>query len=282
MQEKRMELPLTRVRWLQEMGIAPAMLRAHIKQPTSAQPEHKKTAPLPSLSERLAAESKTAKTQLTTPVQPRPMPTPASVEPATDLVPAARAIKAEDYPSWCQAVQSCEGCARSGSRVQVFTGVGVSQQPEWFVLGSAPTRQDEAAAQAWQSAAGQLLYAQLQAIGLTTEQQIYCSYALKCYAPAPTPSADEINACRGVFLQELAFVQPKRLLLLGQSAVEMVFGAQAKLSELRGTVQQWQPAEGEALPVVIGADPASLLLRPQQKAQAWLDLLLMRSLMEQS
>lgn len=271
MQKKRLDLPLTKIRWLQEMGIAPAMLRAHMQDTAAAPPPARSAPTLPRLSEQLeSVREQPAK-------QPAPAARPVAVAP--DPV-APISIEAADFPGWCEAVQNCQSCARSQNRVRVFTGVGQSQQPEWFVLGSAPTRQDEAAGQAWQSAAGQLLRAQLQAIGLDPEQQVYCSYALKCYAPAASPAAQEVAACQQVFLQELGFVQPRRLLVLGQSAVKMLFGAEARLKDLRGTVQQWQPATGGAsLPVVVGFDPASLLLRPQQKAQAWQDLLLMRSLM---
>lgn len=282
MSRQRLNLPLTRVRWLQEMGIAPAMLRAHMEPgPEIRQPAAR--APLPRLSEQLQAARTEAPVEQKSPVAPpaaaQAKPTPAAPpEPA----PAPVQVQATDFSSWCTAVQDCQGCDRSQSRAQVFTGIGMHEQPEWFVLGGAPTRQDEAAAQAWQSAAGRLLLAQLQAIGLSLEQHVYCSYALKCYAPEPTPSAESVAACQGVFYQELAFVRPKRLLLLGQSAVSMVFGAQARLNALRGAVQQWQPETGPALPVVVGFDPAALLLRPQQKAQAWQDLLLMQSLMNES
>lgn len=268
MQKKRLDLSLTKIRWLQEMGIAPAMLRAHMQEPSAPPRPVRSSSVLPRLSEQLEpVPDKPAE-------RPEPPVEPMTIEPTS--------IEAESFAGWCEAVQHCQSCARSQSRVRVFTGVGQSQQPEWFVLGSAPTRQDEAAGQAWQSAAGQLLMAQLQAIGLDPDQQVYCSYALKCYAPATTPDAQEIEACKQVFLQELGFVQPRRLLVLGQSAVEMLFGSEARLNDLRGTVQQWQPADEASLPVVVAFDPASLLLRPQQKAQAWQDLLLMRTLMSQS
>lgn len=185
----------------------------------------------------------------------------------------------DKFIQWQKQVQNCSACARSQTRASVLLGVGASTQPEWFVLAGAPTRQDEAAGKAWQSSAGRLLEAQLRSIGLDPDTQVYRSYALKCRSDHSSASADSIAACQQVFLQELSWVQPKRLLLLGPEAVQMVFGPQANLAQLRGQLQQWQPKDGHSLPVVVSADPASLLLRPQQKAQAWQDLLLMRQLM---
>lgn len=302
-EQPALTLPLARLRWLQEMGIMPAMLRQYTRQ-TGGKKVQKAVAGKQtwgqgdSVGQKVLHRPKESGAgrvlfkQMLKHFDDAPAPQAeggAQREPTSgDRPEPLKAVQVgldtleHGLQQWREAVQNCRDCERSANRLQVLTGVGCEFQPEWFVLGSMPTRQDESQGKAWRSAAGQLLYAQLKSIGLEPKTQTYCSYALKCRADQFTPSAESIQACAKRFLEECRLVQPKRLLILGEHAVQMVFGPQKKWQQLRGQVLQWSYKEGVTLPVVVGLDPASLLLRPQQKAQAWRDLLLMRQLMQEA
>ncbi|HLS16757.1 MAG TPA: uracil-DNA glycosylase [Paenalcaligenes sp.] len=289
-QATRITLPLARLRWLQEMGIAPALLRPYAPQtPAEARPAEKRTAspeaPLhapekDTVSDSGRAQFKELLRALDGDSAPRRAPRP-NEQKAEPVVPAPPVNSGEQktFTEWQQSLLDCNACARCDERAVVLPGIGVQEQPDWFVLGGMPTRQDEGAGRAWSASAGRLLAMQLRSMGLNLREQVYLSYALKCRSNQPQASTESITACRQVFLQELAWVQPKRLLVLGPEAVQMLWGAEARLDELRGELQQWTDPDGRALPVVVTVDPTSLLLRPQQKARAWRDLLVLQQLM---
>lgn len=302
---ERIQLSVIQLRWLQEMGVSPAALRAYAPPRRVNSP-----APQPAGSGRSlflqqlqkgAAEPATKQanslsTEAALPTAPMASTDTASVSsmaslplaaaseqapPSISAVPAdVQAVQAgTQFDSWRESLMDCRSCPRSEHRLRVLSGVGQTQQPQWFVLGGVPNRQDERMGQAWQSSAGRLLEAQLRSLGLDPEQDVYCSYALKCRADEAQPSEESIAACRQVFLAELQIIAPKYLLLLGSVAVQMVFGQQAQWQQLRGQVQRWQMPDGPEFAVVVSQEPAALLLRPQQKARAWRDLLVAQQLM---
>jgi uracil-DNA glycosylase len=78
--------------------------------------------------------------------------------------------------------------------------------------------------------------------------------------------------------QQLAFVGPKVVLLLGHFAAQTVLQSQASMGELRGRVHTVDIA-GRAVPAVVTYHPAYLLRKPTEKAQAWDDLLLLNRVM---
>ncbi|HLR30525.1 MAG TPA: uracil-DNA glycosylase family protein [Paenalcaligenes sp.] len=340
-QQERITLPLARLRWLQEMGVAPALLRpyapgrvapARASQATVAGPDatdqthptdqqgsaHEGTNQqgagramfeemLRSMERPPQAESKRSTkppvgVQKNTRSQPLSAPKQKEVRPESataseqqdktnESIPSAPQVPSaapapvqvteqqDSFTQWRDDLSACEACARCDERAVVLPGVGVRDTPDWFVLGGMPTRQDEGAGRVWSASAGRLLAAQLRSVGLNLRQQVYLSYALKCRSNQPQASPESITACRENFLQELSWVQPKRLLLLGAEAVQMLWGAQARLEDLRGALQYWTDPKGRELPVVVTVDPTTLLLRPQQKARAWHDLLVLQQVM---
>lgn len=359
---ERLLLSVTQLRWLQEMGVPPALLRSYAPQrrakPPAAQPadeavaqpidkaaapsavadsssdadsgrslflRHLQQQTKGSGAKRRAAERPAAPIPTET-VAPAAVPDAAApaeaappvkavpsveaappVEPASAVqsapqastpavkpaptVPSGKAGKEQaataagfqeelsDYEAWQAQLKDCRACPRSAQRLRVLPGVGQAKHPEWFVLGGVPNRQDERMGKAWQSSAGRLLEAQLRSLGLDPDKQVYCSYALKCRADEAQPSEESLSACQQVLFTELRLIAPKRLLLLGPVAVRMVFGPEAAWQDIRGQALRWQMPHGPELDVVISQDPAALLLRPQQKAQAWRDLLVARQLM---
>lgn len=280
----RLQLSVTQLRWLQEMGLPPALLRSYASPTTTPQaPSHAAEASgagralfLQQLQQKTTeAPKKPLATQSAVrPESPSESPLPSEAPPKE-----TQALPSTDYEAWEQQLMECTACQRSEQRLRVLPGYGQKKRPTWFVLGGLPNRQDERMGKAWQSSAGRLLEAQLRSLGLDPQQDTYCSYALKCRADEPQPSPESIQACRQRLLTELQVVAPKHLLLLGPVAVQMVFGAKAQWQQLRGQVQRWQLPDGPEFNVVVSQDPAALLLRPQQKAQAWRDLLLVKQLM---
>lgn len=177
--------------------------------------------------------------------------------------------------------QQCDLCELHTSRVQAVFGAGQTQQPDWFVVSTAPSSNEELEGLPMQGKSGELFAAQLHSIGIDPTQQLYMTQLLKCRADSKTQT-DYIQACQGLLWRQIALIQPRRLLLLGSKAAMLFLGEAASFEALRGKVHQWQePSSGRQLPVVVSYHPSSILLRPQLKAQSWSDLLLCKQLQDE-
>lgn len=180
-------------------------------------------------------------------------------------------------------VEQCQGCELHQQRTQTVWGAGQIQQPDWFVISTAPSSHEELAGLPMQGKSGELFAAQMQSIGLSVEQNVYLTQLLKCRVSSggsAKPSLEYLEACNVILLRQIELIQPQRLLLLGSKAAAMFLGAGQSFEALRGQVQSWQDTQGRTLSVVVSYHPASLLLRPQLKAEAWHDLLLMQQAMQ--
>lgn len=180
------------------------------------------------------------------------------------------AIAAMDWPQLRAAVAACTRCDRCQTRRRAVAGRGPSEAG-WLVLGSAPSRADEAAGSPLSGEAGALLDNMLRATGLAPERDVYVTSLVKCRAAdgrgadrAPTP--DEIARCRPFLMRELALSQARTVLAVGQAAVH---GLQDGAG--RGSVLAF---EGRAL--VATYHPDKLLRRGADKAKAWADLCMAR------
>lgn len=170
----------------------------------------------------------------------------------------------------------CQSCALHSTRHQAVVGAGQTHKPEWMVISTAPSSNEELVGLPMQGKSGELFAAQMQSIGIKMEQQLYVTQLIKCRSQT-TPEAAYLDACFALLKRQIELIQPQRLLLLGSKSCQLFLQSDA-LEKLRGQVHQWQD-QAMRLPTVVSYHPASILLRPQLKAVVWKDLLLMRSLM---
>ena len=168
--------------------------------------------------------------------------------------------------------KQCQGCHLHAERINPVWGAGQMQQPDWMVISAAPSSHEELAALPMQGPSGELFEAQMHSIGIDREQQLYVTQLVKCRPTDAQNQSDYVAACQAILFRQIELIQPQRLLLLGDEVVALFFGADQTVQGLRSTLHAWQ-----GLPVVVSHHPASMLLRPQLKAEAWEDLLLMRA-----
>ncbi|HEX2223863.1 MAG TPA: uracil-DNA glycosylase, partial [Thermoanaerobaculia bacterium] len=111
--------------------------------------------------------------------------------------------------------------------------------------------------------AGELLTRILQAIEQRRED-VYLVDVLKSPGPA------ELAACRAELEQEVARVQPRVLVALGEVAAQTLLGdagGEGPVGRLRG---QWYTVHG--IPVRVTYPPSALLHDPALKRPAWEDM----------
>ena len=89
-------------------------------------------------------------------------------------------------------------------------------------------------------------------------------------APGRAPPKAEIALSAPFVQRAIAIARPSLLLLLGETASLLLGGEHAL--RLRERPQRYQPADGAGVDAIVTLDPAYLLLRAKDKAEAWADL----------
>ncbi|MDV2115411.1 uracil-DNA glycosylase [Alcaligenes faecalis] len=188
--------------------------------------------------------------------------------------------KAPDMASLLEQVQACQECGLHTGRAQVVFGSELLSEPDWMIIGEAPGTSDDRSAKPFDGKAGLLLQAMLNSA--IPNASVYKTHLVKCRPLGNRPpTQDELAACRAFLDAQIRLVQPRRLLAVGHLAAVALSGRDEDLEVLRGQALTYTDAQGRSLPLVVTYHPASLLLRPQHKANAWRDLTLLRELQNQ-
>lgn len=204
------------------------------------------------------------------PVQPRPAAAPAVPEGTPASQPL---VLAANLQALAEQAAGCRQCRLHEGRGTVVFGAGTTA-PQWLVLGEAPDAHDDRTGQPFAGPAGELLRAMLQAVGIDRDSQVYATSLVKCRPLGNRPpEPDERQACAAFLNQQLAFLAPQHILALGESAARHFAGPDATLDSLRGKALSHRLPDGRDVPVYVTHHPATLLLCPPLKAEAWHDLL---------
>lgn len=209
-------------------------------------------------------------------------------------------VRPQSLPSDWAALQAhaeaCQACNLQAQRHQLVFGAGDTEQPDWLIVGEAPGKADDRTGLPFQGKAGTLLHAMLVAAGVhpatltlggrpqhtpawSSPAGMYFANLVKCRPLGNrSPDADEAAACIPYLTQQIELLQPRRILALGRLAAQALLHVQEDVEDLRGRVHTLTTAGGRQIPVVVTWHPAALLMHPQNKAQAWEDLNLVKRL----
>lgn len=119
-----------------------------------------------------------------------------------------------------------------------------------------------------------LLWKMMQAIGLGRED-VYVTNVVKCVpAAGAAPERTCEQSCQSFLQREIALVQPRMILAMGEIAARAMLGTEGSVVRLRG---RWHPSRfqdgsGKAIPVMVSLHPRYLLAQPAMKKAAWQDL----------
>jgi uracil-DNA glycosylase family 4 len=171
-----------------------------------------------------------------------------------------------------QIVSGCTRCPLHATRKQTVFSRGNPQASICFV-GEAPGADEDEQGLPFVGRAGQLLDRMIAAMGLSPEKDVYVCNIIKCRPPGNRrPEPEETAACIPYLHEQLAFVRPKAIVAMGNTAVSALLDTKIGISKLRG---QWKLYRGTTL--VMPTYHPSYLLRPspqqqEAKRQAWEDL----------
>ncbi|MEE8428350.1 MAG: uracil-DNA glycosylase [Gammaproteobacteria bacterium] len=180
---------------------------------------------------------------------------------------------AADWPVLEQTVLQCRLCGLHEGRTQAVFGVG-DRAADWLVIGEAPGAEEDRRGEPFVGRAGQMLNAMLKAVGLRREQ-VYIANIVKCRPPNNRdPRPEEAASCRQYLIRQVELIRPRLILAVGRIAAHNLLGTDSSLGKLRGRIHHFG---AQRIPLVVTYHPAYLLRSPDQKAKAWSDLLLARS-----
>lgn len=183
-----------------------------------------------------------------------------------------------DWTSLEAAIRDCRACGLCKERKQAVPGMG-DRQATWLMVGEAPGAEEDIAGLPFVGKAGKLLDAMLAALDLDRATGVYIANAVKCRPPENrTPEGAEIDACNHFLNQQIEWIQPEIIVVLGKPAAYAVLGREASIQSLRGSIHYREQGD-RRIPVVVSYHPAYLLRQPEEKWKAWQDLLLAQSVL---
>ena len=165
-------------------------------------------------------------------------------------------------------VSVCKLCELHRTRTQTVFGTG-HPAAEWLIIGEAPGADEDRLGEPFVGRAGQLLTSMLRAVGLAREE-VFIANILKCRPPNNRdPQADEVRNCASYLRQQIEFIKPRIILVVGRIAAQSLLNTDTPIGKMRGQKFIYQDTY---IPVVATYHPAYLLRSPQQKRKAWEDL----------
>lgn len=152
----------------------------------------------------------------------------------------------------------CSSCRLARTRQNVVIEDGCPTSPLMFI-GEGPGADEDAQGKPFVGKAGQLLTKMILAMGrdrnsMDPAKGVYIANVVKCRPPQNrNPLPDEAKACIGYLRRQIALVKPKVIVLLGNVALEALYG-QGGITRARGV---WREFDG--IPVMPTFHPAFLL-----------------------
>ena len=133
--------------------------------------------------------------------------------------------------------ESCHACELGQTRTRTVFAGG-SPPAKIMVIGEAPGKDEDEQGEPFVGRSGQLLTKLFAQVGLERERDLYIANTIKCRPPQNRkPTQAEKDACRPFLDAQLAFIQPKVIVLCGTTAVSSLLPHEKRtITEIRG---QW-------------------------------------------
>lgn len=203
---------------------------------------------------------------------PPPAPAPTLAPPPAPAPARSPAPPPRSLPVIAAEASTCTKCSLSETRTNVVFARG-NPEAKLVFIGEAPGADEDAQGLPFVGRAGQLLDKMIQAMGLDPAKDVYVCNIVKCRPPDNrTPTQAEIETCIPYLHEQLAAIDPKVIVAMGNTAVGSLLGTKLGITKVRG---QWKLYRGKF--AVMPTYHPSYLIRPsaqqiEAKKQAWEDL----------
>lgn len=166
----------------------------------------------------------------------------------------------------------CTACGLAGTRSTVVFGEG-DERSRLMFIGEGPGADEDEQGRPFVGRAGQLLTQILSAAGIEREK-VYITNVVKCRPPGNrTPEQEEMMACDDHLQTQILLINPRILVLLGNSPTKWILKTTSGITKLRGRWFEWR-----GIAVMPMFHPSYLLRYPDGKKQgspkhlSWLDI----------
>ena len=180
-------------------------------------------------------------------------------------------------------ISQCTQCGLYKTRKQALPGRGNSSAGLMFVMLSPDSRDDDCG-DLCSGEANNLFVKMLSAIGIAMDD-VYITSLLKCKVPQThTVSPEEVQSCKHHLLQQIQFVNPALIIVLGETAVRCLLQKDVSLDDCRvknTVLSEKALPQIFSVPLFVSYSPQELLLQPENKAKAWSDLQQLQKLLQQ-
>lgn len=189
----------------------------------------------------------------------------------------AAAAKTADWETLRGLADACRACPMGATRQHmVFAEEG--REARFVIVGEAPGGEEDFQGIPFVGKSGQLLTAMLNVLGIERRKDVTILNVLKCRPPGNrNPKPDEVAACSVFLRRQLEILQPDVLFLMGRFAVTSLLNLppESSIGRTRGTIYEVRVG-AKMVPAVTTYHPSYLLRRPEEKAKAWEDLVLLK------
>jgi len=163
-------------------------------------------------------------------------------------------------------IGNCVRCPLHEGRTKIVHSTGNFAADLMFV-GEAPGADEDAQGIPFVGRSGQLLNKIIESIGLKRED-VFVGNINRCRPPGNrTPTLPEAKTCKPFLLREIAIVQPKVIVVLGNTACQNLLETKVGITKLRGEFQDYF-----GISVMPTFHPAYLLRDPTKKREVWEDM----------
>jgi DNA polymerase len=164
-------------------------------------------------------------------------------------------------------VIGCVKCPMSLSRAKVVFGTG-NADGRLFVLGDAPSADDDGAGLPFQGGVSELLDRILGKMKLDRKNDIFATYLQKCKSADTEFVRGCADVCRSILDRQIEIIEPKALLVFGESAAGVLLGDGAVDIERMRTVDR----SYMGAPLVVTYGLPLLLKETALRHGAWKDI----------
>ena len=165
----------------------------------------------------------------------------------------------------------CRNCTLGATRNKLVFGEGPLNPMVMFV-GEGPGKEEDETGRPFVGRCGKLLRNMIIAIGLDLEKEVYIANVVKCRPPSNRPpEPEEIEQCGKLLKKQVEIIRPKRVVLLGKTAVKGLLSEHSKMTI--GALRKISPEMllFEGIPMKVTYHPSSLLRDPSRKSLAYED-----------
>lgn len=161
---------------------------------------------------------------------------------------------------------ACTKCRLAGGRTQVVYGTGNADADLMFI-GEGPGYYEDKQGEPFVGAAGQLLNRMLEEIGVR-RSDVYIANVIKCRPPGNRdPLPEEVDACTPWLREQIALIEPRVIVTLGNFATRFMLDKPVSISRVRG---QRFPQEGRT--IIPTFHPAAILRGGGEASTQMVDL----------